>query len=427
MKKYQLFILYFTLFLTGCTKDFEKVNFPTIGKVNVSDLENRNLSLSCFFNGDFDKLNYNLERTGFCYSITNKIPTVEDQIIVGTVNQDGTQFTGAQQNLPHSKKIHIRGFIDIGQEIFYSPVYEQAAFPAGEINFKELTSFPSKRTEAVAFSIGNKGYIGTGSFQNDACPLDDFWEYNPETDEWSQIANFPRKTSSAFSFVIGDKAYVGGGSEVASSFGSLAVNDFAAYDPTTNTWEQMAAIPVATAGAIGFSIEGKGYVIGGIIDSNRPALDIIQVYDPILNKWERTIPAPFQLTGVAGVVHKDIAYIGPSFTSPNTFSAYIPQNYSWTDLPSIPDNGGGDFLSFIHDNKIYIGFGMDASPNQIRDNIWQYDIQNKEWGYFSKAVSNAFDPNFSEGITFTIDNRVFVGIGQNRSGYTDQFFEIIFD
>jgi len=40
---------------------------------------------------------------------------------------------------------------------------------------------------AIAFSIGNKGYVGTGYAKR---RLNDFWEYDPNTDTWSQKASF---------------------------------------------------------------------------------------------------------------------------------------------------------------------------------------------------------------------------------------------
>src|SRR6185503_18531721 len=41
------------------------------------------------------------------------------------------------------------------------------------------------RAYAVGFSIGSKGYIGTGSSNGK-----DFWEYDPATDTWTQKADF---------------------------------------------------------------------------------------------------------------------------------------------------------------------------------------------------------------------------------------------
>ncbi|MEO5674560.1 MAG: kelch repeat-containing protein, partial [Chitinophagales bacterium] len=46
---------------------------------------------------------------------------------------------------------------------------------------------PSARNSAVGFSIGNKGYLGTGE---DGGPKKDFWEYDPDANTWTQKADF---------------------------------------------------------------------------------------------------------------------------------------------------------------------------------------------------------------------------------------------
>src|SRR4249919_3048148 len=62
------------------------------------------------------------------------------------------------------------------------------------------------RGSAVSFSIGNKGYIGTGDSYND------FWEYDPATNVWTQKADFGGKGRDwATGFSIGNKGYIGTG------------------------------------------------------------------------------------------------------------------------------------------------------------------------------------------------------------------------
>lgn len=41
---------------------------------------------------------------------------------------------------------------------------------------------------AVSFSIGNKGYMGTGETSSGFS--NEFWEYDPLTDTWAQKADF---------------------------------------------------------------------------------------------------------------------------------------------------------------------------------------------------------------------------------------------
>ena len=67
----------------------------------------------------------------------------------------------------------------------------------------------SNRTFTAQFTIGDKGYVGTG---NSGIPNDfraDFWEFDGATNAWTQKANFgggAREGASGFS--IGNKGYI---------------------------------------------------------------------------------------------------------------------------------------------------------------------------------------------------------------------------
>jgi hypothetical protein len=54
----------------------------------------------------------------------------------------------------------------------------------------ELSDFDGlPRSDAVGFSIGTKGYIGTGYDGDER--LNDFWEYDVSNNTWTQKADFP--------------------------------------------------------------------------------------------------------------------------------------------------------------------------------------------------------------------------------------------
>ena len=71
----------------------------------------------------------------------------------------------------------------------------------------------SERNRAVGFSIDDKGYIGTGrNFSNSYNFYKDFWEYDPKTDIWTQKADlYEGERSDAVGFSIGSKGYIGTG------------------------------------------------------------------------------------------------------------------------------------------------------------------------------------------------------------------------
>jgi len=138
------------------------------------------------------------------------------------------------------------------------------------------------RFNATGFSIGNKGYIGTGFIGGTIRYTNDFWEYDPATDTWTKKADFPGAGRyGASSFSIGNKGYIGTGYDE-----TFFYKDFWEYDPVTDSWAQKADFGgTARLWAVGFSIDGKGY-IGTGIDKGDYDNDFWE-YDPVMNKWIR--------------------------------------------------------------------------------------------------------------------------------------------
>ncbi len=129
----------------------------------------------------------------------------------------------------------------------------------------EMSEFNgTARAGAVAFSVGNKAYVGTGYFNsvNYSQPMerfDDFWEFDHSTDLWSQRAALPGAARShATAFVIGSAAYVGLGI-TEDSDDTVFLNDFYRYDPQANEWTAVAVFPGAPRfGAFGFGSNENG-------------------------------------------------------------------------------------------------------------------------------------------------------------------------
>ena len=114
------------------------------------------------------------------------------------------------------------------------------------------------RALAVGFSIGSKGYIGTG-YDGSYSDTSDFWEYDPTANTWTQKADFGGTARDlAVGFSIGSKGYIGTGqaiiqATIQQTSGSMTL--------LANTWTQKADFGgTARDGAVGFSIGSKGYI-----------------------------------------------------------------------------------------------------------------------------------------------------------------------
>jgi len=123
---------------------------------------------------------------------------------------------------------------------------------------------------AMGFSVGNKGYIGTGT--DGSQYKKDFWEWDgdissPTYDTWIQKQDVPGGVrSNAVGFSIGNKGYVAAGLD---SSGSTMVKGFWQWDPLANSWIQKPNFGgTARQAPVGFSIGNVGYVGTGYDNGN---------------------------------------------------------------------------------------------------------------------------------------------------------------
>ena len=103
----------------------------------------------------------------------------------------------------------------------------------------------TSRTFAAGFSIGTKGYIATGANATGTTVYKDLWEWDQVTGFWTQQTSLPPAASArafAVGFSIGTKGYIGTGVDFG---GGSTFKDFWEWDQATNTWIARAILPAA--------------------------------------------------------------------------------------------------------------------------------------------------------------------------------------
>lgn len=239
--------------------------------------------------------------------------------------------------------------------------------PATNVWAQKANFIGEGRCYAVSFSIGGKGYIGTGEYWNGAgnTYFKDFYEYDPITNIWTTKASFPGEVrSEAVCFVISNKAYVGVGRNDVSG----NKKDFWEFDPALNSWRQIPDFGgAARFGAIGFSVNNKGYV--GLGWDGSYAKDIWE-YDPAVNQWKQkgNFPGTGFFDGVSFTIGSR-SYVGTGYPAANDFWEYNPLNDSWTQQKNFPGAGRDGAVGFSIGDKGYIGTG--ESSIYLKD-FWQY-------------------------------------------------------
>lgn len=144
-----------------------------------------------------------------------------------------------------------------------------------------------KRSGAVVFVYNNKAYIVTGNNNGQTATVNDFWRFDPTaTPTWTAlraITNVSTDTyddlytditrTNAAAFVMGDFAYITTGNN-----GGVMTSTWQ-YDFSNDTWLSKTAYEgAAREGAVGFSVNGVGYVGTGR-SSNTP-FDDLRLFQP---------------------------------------------------------------------------------------------------------------------------------------------------
>jgi N-acetylneuraminic acid mutarotase len=290
---------------------------------------------------------------------------------------------------------------------------DSASFPAN--NWVQKANFGGTGREgAIGFSIGNKGYIGTGY---DGTKRNDFWEYDVSNNAWSQRANFGGTgRDGAVGFSIVNKGYIGTGNDGAYR------NDFWEYDPNNNTWTQKANFGgVARFRAVGFSIGSKGYIGTGRDGSNNKA-DFWE-YDPLANSWSQKANFGGEPRDAAtGFSIGNKGYLGTGFLGQRDFWEYDPGTPgslgAWTQKASLYPGTDGSWFSvgFSIGGKGYIGTGFYFDR---RKNFLEYDPAANTW---TQKADFGGTPR-SQAVGFVIGNKGYIGTGSDNSGNNSDFWE----
>jgi|GEM_PF-1807694 len=267
----------------------------------------------------------------------------------------------------------------------------------------------SSRDGAVGFSIGNRGYIGTGY---DGAWRSDFWEYNPDTDTWRQRAVFGGgDRRGAVGFSIGNRGYIGTG------YNRSWRKDFWEYNPSTNSWTQKAEFPgQARESAVGFSIGTRGYIGTGWEGQN---LRDFWEYNPDNNSWTRK--ADFGGTARAAAVGFSIGdrgYIGTGYDGEwkRDFWEYNPSSNAWTRKADFGGTARLGAVGFSIGEKGYIGTGLDIDWAGKKKDMWEYNPSSNSW----KQKSNFGGVTRLGAVGFSIGTKGYLGTGW--VGFTERDF-----
>ncbi|HEY4799322.1 MAG TPA: hypothetical protein VII99_09635, partial [Bacteroidia bacterium] len=286
-------------------------------------------------------------------------------------------FAGTGRTLGTGFSIWTKGYLGTGWDVtFKKDFWEYDRITNVWTQKANFGGVP--RNQAVGFSIGTKGYIGTGNISAYGS-INDFWEYDPSTNIWTQKANVPgQMRNAAIGFSIGSKGYIGGGNYYASNYWHN-LNDFWEYDPVSNIWTQKANLPgpVRQLG-IGFSISNKGYIGTGADSSGYIYYQDIWEWDQVTNFWTQKANFPGgKRWGAYGFSIGNYGYVGMGDSTYNIGShindlwQFFPFTNTWKQVASYPGGTRSGPVGFSIGCQGFFGTGFDTTYNGTND-FWEY-------------------------------------------------------
>ncbi|MBC8132284.1 MAG: hypothetical protein H7X95_04830, partial [Deltaproteobacteria bacterium] len=169
--------------------------------------------------------------------------------------------------------------------------------------WRELAPMPTARGAGAAAAIGSKIYVVGGR-----PPATNQLEvYDIPTGVWARLPAMPQtfpQRNHLSAVAIGGKVYVAGGRYAGGSFSSARTASLDIFDPVAGVWSLGAAMPAPARGGInGVAAYGCFHIWGGEGTNTGFPNDVFpqhDVYDPRSNTWTRLLALPTPVHGVTG-------------------------------------------------------------------------------------------------------------------------------
>jgi N-acetylneuraminic acid mutarotase len=307
------------------------------------------------------------------------------------------------------------------------------------------TLYGPARFYAVSFVINNYGYVVAGRDKN-LNALGDVWRYDPNNNSWENEAPLPNGKTlfSGVGFSIGNDGYVGTGTDGYSNPTTSYYSDFYQYDATSNTWTQIANFPGgARYRATAFAIGTKGYVTCGM-DSTGNYLKDMWCYDQTTGEWSQSIGSPGdKRVGAAAFVYNNEGYLIGGTNSGGQgctqFYKFNPTSNSWITLRQITNATDSSFddnytditrtdgVAFVANTKAwgptaFVTTGKTADNGSPTNDTWAYDFANDTW-----QQRTAYERATRYGaVAFSLNGYGYVGTGWSGNGLPYDNFDIFY-
>ncbi|MCP4328128.1 MAG: galactose oxidase [Alphaproteobacteria bacterium] len=269
---------------------------------------------------------------------------------------------------------------DPGMSLFRAGVLCQFVFAAavGSAAAGEWATAPQMSTaqsEIAAAVVGDRIYVGGGLtlFGTTAT----FEAFDPRSESWEELPAMPETLHHLGMAGLAGRIYVTGG------YDSIAFDPdrtaMFSYDPQTRRWREEPPMPLPRAAHAMAALDGKLFVVGGVGPEHRK----MQVFDPQTGIWDTSrAPLPTAREHLSAAVLGGELYVvgGRGFGAGNrsTLEIYDPVTDRWRGAADMPTPRGGLAAGAL-DGRLHVTGGEAFSPGWTFAAHEVYDPETDTW------------------------------------------------
>jgi N-acetylneuraminic acid mutarotase len=210
--------------------------------------------------------------------------------------------------LHHPVAVGLAGKVySLGGQLMSGETARTLAYDPTLDEWADLSPMPTARGGGAAAVIDDRIYVVGGR----SPAANAFEVYDVGDDEWAVLPDLPQSfpgRNHLAATAIGGKVYVAGGRYDGDGFSSPMTRSLDIYDPVTNGWTKGADLPRERGGVNGIAANGCFFVWGGeggdIGEPNNVFPDH-DVYDPTTDTWTELANLPTPIHGVTGAAFVD--------------------------------------------------------------------------------------------------------------------------